>query len=122
MTLPQRVDKTSGAGAPKAPLCKGSCHANSVTEGLMRYNAAISPESYANALLSTAQSLRAAFRRPTSLYTREALVLCKLIKFYADYNVFDCLREGHCPPLPLPFALARFLVSANDPISIPSRG
>ena len=22
--------------APKAPLCKGSCHANSVTEGLMR--------------------------------------------------------------------------------------
>ena len=24
----------TGAGALKAPLCKGSCHANSVTEGL----------------------------------------------------------------------------------------
>ena len=26
--------RCTGAGAPKAPLCKGSCHANSVTEGL----------------------------------------------------------------------------------------
>ena len=29
-----RVEKLSGAGAPKAPLCKGSCHASSMTEGL----------------------------------------------------------------------------------------
>ena len=40
----QAVDKPSGEGAPKAPLCKGdrreclalSCHVNSVTEGLSR--------------------------------------------------------------------------------------
>ena len=31
---------------------------------------------------SAAQSLRVGLRRPTSLYTREALVLCNSINFY----------------------------------------
>jgi hypothetical protein len=36
VSVSQRVKKQSGAGAPKAPLCKGSCHANSMTEGLLQ--------------------------------------------------------------------------------------
>ena len=77
--------------APKAPLCKGSCHANSVTEGLLQYNVRISPKANADTILFTAQSLRVALRRPTSLYTREALVQCKLVNSYSKIDFFDTL-------------------------------
>ena len=47
-TSAQSVAKPSGAGAPEAPLRKGSCHANSMTEGLLQYNVSYSPKSDAN--------------------------------------------------------------------------
>ena len=57
----------------KAPLCKGSCHANSVTEGLPQRAVANSPQSGANTSSSPAQSLRQKSKIfDTSLYTREA--------------------------------------------------
>jgi len=84
--------KTSGAGAPKAPLCKGRCHAISVTEGLSRKNVSFSPKFNANSQNSTAQFLRVGLRRPTSLYTREALVQCKLVNFYVKNDFFDTLQ------------------------------
>ena len=45
----------------------------------MQTNVTDLPKSKANSLLPAAQSLRAAIRRPTSLYTREALVQRKLV-------------------------------------------
>ena len=53
--------QSMGCTAPKAPLCKGSCQPVGLTEGLT--------------VGSRRQSLRADFRQPTSLYTREALSL-----------------------------------------------
>ena len=43
VTLLQHVVGCCGAGAPKAPLCKGSCQPNRLTEGLPQYSPAFSP-------------------------------------------------------------------------------
>ena len=60
----------SDTAVPKAPLCKGGCHANSVTGGLCRWIF----DAGKDFLISLPNKTIPPPLRGTSLYTREALV------------------------------------------------
>ena len=62
---------------PKAPLSKGGWQKSLIFDwGIVRHNLRICRKLMRKRNISLQQSLRAALRRPTSLYTREALVQC----------------------------------------------
>ena len=80
----ERVKKPSGAGAPKAPLCKGSCHANSVTEGLSLKK--LEERCFYNPSVKNQKIF------DTSPYSGEALVQCILVGFCMKNDFFDSLK------------------------------
>ena len=59
-----------------------------MTEGLTQYIVTILLKTDANTMHSAAQSLRVGLRRPTSLYTREALVRCNSVNDYVENYFF----------------------------------
>ena len=67
-----------------------------MTEGLTQYIVTILLKTDANTMHSAAQSLRVGLRRPTSLYTREALVRCNSVNDYVENYFFYTLRTASC--------------------------
>ena len=68
----------TGAGAPKAPLCKGGCQKSLIFDwGIVQESLADLPKTNANTILHSATIPPSACSADTSLYTREALAGCK---------------------------------------------